>query len=120
MDIASLITSFSTGTYTVTRTARHGIDRGRAEAGTTSTLTVTASVSPASGMDLTKVPEGRRTNGAITIFTSTELKIGGVGAAYEADRISALGSTWELSHVETWTDPRSGGLGYKCVAVNAS
>lgn len=116
MDIASLMTSFATGTYTVTRRARGSVVRGRVQDGSSTTVSITASVSPSRGLDLMKVPEGRRTNGAMTIFTTTFLYVGGVGESYESDRISIGGATWEVAHVETWTDPLSRSVGYKCVA----
>lgn len=120
MNLSGLVASFSTGTYTVTRRATRTLKDGRATVGATTTLTIVASVSPANGMDLKKLPEGRRVDGAIAIFTVTQLSIGGVNAAYEADQISANGTNWEVAHVETWDDPRSGGTAYRCVAVNAS
>lgn len=120
MNLSGLVESFSTGSYAVTRTTARTIKNGRAVAGTTSTITITASVSPATGMDLNKLPEGRRTSGAIAVFTTTQLRIGGVGDGFEADVVAANGSTWEVAHVETWVDPRSRATIYRCVAVNAS
>lgn len=121
MDIAALVAAFSTGTYTVTRRARGTTVRGIIGDGTSTTLTITASCSPSKGFDLLRVPEGRRDkNGAMTIFTTTELKLGGVNSAYEADRISIDGRTWEVDHVELWTDPRSGDVLYKCIASDVA
>lgn len=118
MDLSGLVTSFLTGTYTVTRTARASLNRGKAASGgSASTLTVRGSVSPATGKDLQRVPEGRRANAAMTLFTTTELTAGGVSAAYEADRVAINGASWEVSHVETWADPRSGGTIYRCVVT---
>lgn len=119
MDISSLIASFSTGAYSVTRTARGATADGRVSSGTTSTFSITASVSPAVGSDLLKLPEGRRTNEVRAVITDTFMTIGGQGSAYEADQIGIDGTLWEISHVEAWLDPVSAGTGYKCLAVSA-
>ena len=117
MDLASLISSFATGTYTVTRRARGSIANGKVGSTSDSTVTITASVSPSSGSDVVKLPEGRRTNETRTIFTTTLLKTGGQGEAYEADQISIGGETYEVMKVETWIDSDSGDVAYKCIAV---
>lgn len=115
MDIASLIESFATGTYTVTRTTRAAPVRGREQQGTETTFDITGSSSPATGNDLKKLPEGRRTNETRVVFTATELLLGGEGAANEADTVSIDGQDWEVEHVETWRDSSSRTLGYRCV-----
>ena len=117
MNVASLIASFSTGTYTVTRTARGSTVKGKTAAGTTSTVSVVAAAWPATGDDLKRLPEGRRTSEALNLMTATELYAGGQGDAYEADTVSIRGESWEVSDVDTWTDPVSGGLGYKCLVT---
>lgn len=118
MNIAGLISSFATGTYTVTRKARGAVVRGRIGDGTTTTVTIRASVSPASGADIVRLMQGRQVNSAMTIFTTTELMVGGPGATYEADVITIDGATWELNHVEKWTDSMTGNVGYKCIATD--
>lgn len=115
MDIASLITSFATGTYTITRRARGSTVRGRVEAGTESTLTITGSASPASGADIEKAAQGRLVHQAYTVFTTTPLKIGGIGDAFEADIITINGSQYELRHLETWQHSTTGNVGYKAI-----
>lgn len=118
MDVAALIASFSTGTYTVTRMARGTITRGRAEAGVETTVSIIASVSPATGDDIERLPEGRRAKEARTLFTTTLLYVGGQGADYEADTVTIDSTDWEVSHVEKWLDSLSGGIGYKCVVTD--
>lgn len=115
MNVAGLIASFSTGTYTVTRTARGSTVRGKTEAGTTSTFTVTASVSPAKPMDLMRLPEGRRTTDTLRVITATELYNGGQGSDYEADTVSIDGESWEVNLADRWKDPQSGAVGYSCL-----
>ncbi len=115
MNISALIASFATGTYTVTRTARGTTTRGKTAAGTTSTLTITASVSPADGNDLMRLKEGQNAKETLTLFTATELYVGGQGSAYEADTVAIGSNSYEVTEVDTWNDPVSGGTGYKCL-----
>lgn len=102
----------------VTRKARGNTVRGRVQDGTVSTVTIVAATAPATGNDLLRLPEGRRTNETRVIFTSTQLYVGGIGFAYEADTISIDGGAYEIMHVETWRDPSSRSVGYRCLAVN--
>jgi hypothetical protein len=115
VNIADLITSFSTGTYTVTRTSRGATTRGHVAAGSTTTFSITAAVHPAMGNDLKRLPEGRRSNETRVVYSRTELILGGQGAQYEADLISIGGQDWEVEHVETWNDPVSGDSGYRTI-----
>ncbi len=118
MNIAALMASFATGTYTVTRRTRStAVTRGVVDDGVETSLTVRGSVSPGLGADLLKVPEGRRTNETQVIFTDTRLYVGEPTEGYEADRLLIRGVLYELVHLETWTDSRSTGLGYKAIAV---
>lgn len=117
MNISALIDSFATGTYVVTRTARGTVSRGKVQQGAQTTISITAAVSPSSGADITRIPEGRRTNAAKTIFTKTQLLIGGQGDANESDIVTIDGSQWEIAHVEVWIDPTTLAVGYRCVAV---
>jgi hypothetical protein len=117
MDVSSLIASFSTGTYTVTRTTARSLSKGKATAGTASTTTITAAVWPASGNDLRRLPEGRRATESLIVMTATELYVGGQGESYDADTVSIGGESYEVSDVDPWTDPDSGDVGYKCLVT---
>jgi hypothetical protein len=117
VDVAGLIASFATGTYTVTRTARGSITRGKTADGTTSSVSITAAVWPAVGNDLKRLPENRRTSEAVNLMTSTLLYVGGQGSAYEADKVAIGSESYEISDVDTWTDPATGSIGYRCLAT---
>lgn len=118
MNLAGLIGSFATASsYTVTRTARGSTTRGKIDAGTTSTVTITASVSPANPTDLLRLPEGRRTTDAVRLFTTTALYNGGQGSAYEADTVSIGGEDWEVTIADQWTDPLSRTSAYNCLLL---
>lgn len=125
MDFQTLVNSFATGNYTVTRTARGSNTYGGIyQPGAVTTISVQASVSQAKGADLKKLPEGRRTNNTICIFTTSLLQLGGQlgpvdsSGSFEADRIAYNGSVYELAHLETWQDSLTGSFCYKALAVN--
>lgn len=118
MNIPGLIQSFSTASsYSVTRNARGPTDRGRIGDHVSSTFTIVASVSPASGRDIERLPEGRQDSESRTVITTTELYVGAAGSMFEADEITIDGAIWEVAHVEKWVDSKSGGVGWKAVAI---
>lgn len=105
MDTAGLILSFATGTtglYTVTRRQVGVFLRGIAQPTTDVTFTITASIQPASGKDMLRLPEGRRANETRTLFTATQLYTGDQGSGYEADLVEVDGDLWELVTVSDW------------------
>jgi hypothetical protein len=116
VNVSSLIASFATATsYTVTRTARGSVARGKTSAGTTSSVTIVGSIWPASGNDMQRLPENRRATSALNLVTTTELYVGGQGEAYEADKVTVDGETYEVTDVDNWTDSLSRSIGYKCL-----
>lgn len=117
LDASDVIASLDTGSYVVTRRAAATYDtHGRAQPGGTSTITIDASVQPASGRDLLRLPEGRRSIETRVVFTPTALLVGAQGAANEADLIAIDGKTWEVQQVETWP----GAVGYYRAIVQAT
>lgn len=116
MDIAALIQSFSTGTYSVTRRTVGAVVRGVSQPTVDASLMITASIQPATGQDLLRLPEGRRTNLTRVIFTTTELLTGDQGEPNEADLVIIDGLSWEVQHVERWQDADGVDVGYRCIA----
>lgn len=102
MNAAALISRFQTGTYTVTRRAAATYVAGRVVAGATSTFTITASIQSASGRDLLRLPEGRRSTDTQVVYTTTELKCGSQANANESDQVTIDGALWEVQHIEAW------------------
>lgn len=110
MDVADIIESFAadapnSGAITVTRRTRATYaDHGRAVAGTTSTLTIIARPRPASGRDLMRLPEGRRTEETRVFDTTSELLTGSQDGAFEADLVDVDGDgvMWEVQQVQKW------------------
>lgn len=115
MDLVGLVESFATGTYEVSRRAAATFLRGVAVPASPQTFAIRASVQPAGGKDLLRLPEGRRTNETRVIFTTTQLYTGDQGSAYEADVVTVDGEGWEIQHCEDWVQA-GGGVAYRCVA----
>ena len=119
LDTAALISSLSTGTYTVTRTPAGTFANGVAVPGTPTTLQITAAIYQASGRDLERLPEMRRSVATIKIFTTTQLRTGaqqGQGngeGAYQADRITYNGLQYEVQQVGRY--PGTADF-YSCIA----
>jgi hypothetical protein len=121
VNTADLISSFSTGSsglYTVTRRQSGSFLRGIAQATTDATFTITASIQPASGKDLLRLPEGRRADETRTLYTATQLYTGDQGLGYEADLISLNGELWEVQHIEDWLQWAGQPGGYRCIIMS--
>lgn len=103
MDLSSVIASFATGTYTVTRNSAsaYGSD-GRLDAPSTTTLSVEGCVQPLTGRELQRLPEGLRTRELRAFYTATELKTQGAGQ--DPDSIAIDGDTWQVERVERWAE----------------
>jgi hypothetical protein len=63
---------------------------------------VLATVTPARGNDLLRVPEGRRNEEWIRIITRQALTSGDRLAGREADRVDWNGRTYEVEHTQRW------------------
>lgn len=120
MDAFGLIADFATnGSYQVTRRPRGGYVNGVATVGATSTFMIQASVQPASGKDLERLPEGRRSLSTMVIFTTTKLVTGGQSSPNDADLVLIEGAPWEIQHVEQWAQQGETGTFYRCIAQSA-
>lgn len=88
------VTSRSGGAYT----------QGRwISAAPTTVSGVAATVQPANGRDLLRLPENRRTSEAVRIITRQPLSAGDEQAGREADRVTYLGLEYEVGHVASWS-----------------
>ena len=121
LDAASLISSLSTGSYSVVRTARGTFTNGIAVPGATSTFTIVAAAYQASGRDLQRLPEERRSVATKKIITTTRLLAsaqageGGIDGDYQADLITIDGVVHEVQTVGR--HPGAGGVDfYVCIA----
>ena len=101
MALSSVIDSFATDTYVVTRTVASTYDsKGRVVAGGTSAINVVASIQPLTGMDLQVLPEGhhaanvRKMYTKVAVFTRTPTN--------DPDKVSFNGEDWEVLNVMSW------------------
>jgi hypothetical protein len=87
---------------TVTRHLKATVTTGRGTPGASSSVSIVAAAVPLSGRDLMRLPEGRRSEERLIVFTTTQLYTGEQNATYEADQVAVQGRTWEVESVETW------------------
>lgn len=102
LEAEDILQDLGQSTYTVTRRAAASFTSGIAAAGATSTFTITAAIWPASGRDLQRLPELRRTIETRAGVTTTQLLVGGQGSSNEADLITIDGVLWEVQTCSTW------------------
>lgn len=116
MDLAGAVASLATGTYAVTRRAAPSYDAttGLASAGSTSSLSILASVQPLGGRDLLRLPEGERSRQWVAVFTATALRVADAPNGQMADLVSYRGEQHEVQSVEQWDE--SGNF-FKAIAV---
>ena len=101
-DMSDAIACLASGCYTVTRSSTTTVVNGRRAAPATSTFEIVASIQPATGRDMKRLPEGIRTTEIMTVFTSTELFQALPESAREADRVAIDGGSFEMQVVERW------------------
>ncbi len=89
---------FPTGTYTVTRTERGELVKGRYTAGDTSTLEIVANLQDVTGAQLRDLPEGVRTEDVRVLFTTTELIA--KSDTVDPDIVTIDGEDWRVIRVK--------------------
>lgn len=80
---------------TITRTAAGSYVDGLFVAGITSSITIQASVQPATGEDIKALPEGRRLDDYVKVYTDADLQVLGEVNGLQPDRLSWRGHTYE-------------------------
>lgn len=75
---------------------------GRWTEGATTSTTILASVQPATGRQLQRLPEGLRERVELMAFTETELRTADQATGLSADRIVVDGETYQVAHVRHW------------------
>lgn len=93
------------------------IDGGRIEPGPTSTFDIVAVLYPPKSQDLLRLPEGRRSEKVIALFTGTELKTAGAPGGSGADLVEHAGEVFEVEAVDDWS--QHGGY-YHALAVRVA
>lgn len=101
-DMSSVIGSFSTGTYVVTRTtaaSTYGTD-GRLVPASTTTFSAAMCVQPLTKRQLQRLPEGMRTKELRSVWSPVELKTQGSGQ--DPDVIAIDGFNWQVGEMADW------------------
>lgn len=99
MSLVGVIGSFATGVYEVTRATEGTYDEnGRLVAGVESSFEVEGVLTALSGDDLQVAASAEHADETRVLYTTTELYTR--TRTHEPDRVSALGSTWEVFRVE--------------------
>ena len=102
MPLAAL-TTFLTGTYTVTRPGDGAYVLGRWVPAAGSTFPVDASVQPLNGKEVRLLPEGFTVDGTKKLYTTTLLRAGANAA--QSDTVAIGSETWRViavQHLEGW------------------
>jgi len=108
------------GNYTVTRHAASSYVSGRWVAGSTSELTVRASIQPATADQLQRLPEALRTKEARAVFSTTKLLTANESTGGKADLVSIDGEDFEVQEVKDWGECYGPELAHwECIAVRA-
>lgn len=106
MSYTDSITNLANATLTVTRRQEVAPINGRAQAPTTTTLSIRASAQPTTGIDLQRASDGRTTGDLWTVYTTTRLYIGsteaGTEGGYLPDLITIGDKQHEVEHLEHW------------------
>ncbi|MGN6701458.1 MAG: hypothetical protein ACTHKB_00665 [Burkholderiaceae bacterium] len=87
---------------TIIRRAPGSYVRGAWTAGAASLHVIRASVQPVAGVDAAALPEGKRAQDAIKIYTSFAVQAGSEETGMPPDRINWRESAYECLSVEPW------------------
>jgi hypothetical protein len=101
-DLADVVEALASGCYVVTRSAATPRVNGRRMAPVTVSFEIIASVQPASGREMDRLPEGLRSRETMNVFTRTELRSAHPSPGTEADRIAIDGAVFEVTSVRRW------------------
>lgn len=101
-DLSDVIELLASGCYVVTRRGVTTRVAGRRVAPVSTTFEIVASVQPASGRDIARLPEGQRSSEVMTIFTKTELRPAQPELGTEPDRVAIDGGVFEVASVQRW------------------
>jgi hypothetical protein len=104
MPLTDSILNLANTTITITHRTESPRLLGRTQPPTTVVVSAKASVQPTSGRDLQRLPEGKGTQDLISVWTLEPLQLGDVGAGILPDLITYAGSTYEVEHLEPWTN----------------
>lgn len=100
-DLCDAVEMLESGTYTVKRRDPAGYVRGRRVPSLETIFDVDASVQPASGLEVQRLPEGKRNRETMVVFSCVELKTAQRGLQ-EPDILIIDGALFEVESVKRW------------------
>lgn len=109
-DLSDAILICASGDYNVIRRAPPLYVAGRRQAPVQTVIAIIASVQPASGQVVQRLPEGKRDRETMMLYTQTLLKI--AGATQECDIVFVDEAQFEVESCQRWA--RLGNF-YECV-----
>lgn len=80
---------------TITRTTAGAYVNGLFVPGTPSSITIQASVQPVTGEDIKALPEGRRLDDYVKVYTDSDLQVLQESTGKQPDKLSWRGHTYE-------------------------
>ncbi len=102
MDLSAAILDLDPQSLTVTRSAAATYTTGgKLVAPVTSTFTIVASVQPAPGKQLMRLPEGLRNQDVLQVFTATEIRTAQSGVT--ADVVAIGSGSYQVESVKDWS-----------------
>lgn len=103
INLSNTLARLADQTITITRSNPDTYSGGVRVRGSTTTATARASVQPASGEDMKRLPEGTYTSDTIAVITSYPLRAASETAGTVADRVTtADGRVFEVGNVNKW------------------
>lgn len=104
-DMGADLLALATDTVERQRLSGAGHDsHGRATTPTVASTPGLASVQPASGRDLQRLPEGERSGEVLAVWTTLELRTADAATGVLADRLAFRGRVFEVVHVDAWQE----------------
>lgn len=117
MNLSGAIDALGTTTeLAITRRAAATYSNGRPVPGSTTSLEVVATVVPAGPEDVQLLPEGRRSERTLQLFTKVALQAPRVGGV-AGDIATVDGEPYEVLRVEDWNDA---GAFWRALAVRST
>lgn len=101
MDMGDTIASFAESVG-VLRYPPVVMVEGRAVSNKPATVTMSASVQPATPRDVQRLPENLREQETIAVFTTYDLRGASVEGRYQGDRVKWEGRDYEVKSVQRW------------------
>lgn len=101
-DTIARLSTNPTGVYAVRRKQKGGYIDGVAIESLPTALAIVASIQPADGKALQRLPDGLRTREVVTVWTSTPLLT--ETDTYAPDQVEYKGAWYQIEHVRDFSD----------------